>query len=258
VYGLSRSRVDEIERRGMQALGIQSQLGLFVPIDHISHNRVAAPGKMHADLMRPAGFQPAAQVRIAPVACDDLPVRDGVAAVFLRDRHLLAVRRVTADGCVDRAGVFLQIAADDALIGSCQRVVFELRGKMRVGSVVFCRNQKPRRVLVNPVDNAGALFPADTGKRIAAVMQQRVDHRPVRVPRRGVDDNSLGLVDDNHIAVFIADIERNLLRRQIGLLRLRKRQLQHHTGSRFFVLLERLPVCRDQSLRQKPLRLAAA
>ena len=46
----------------MQALGIQSQLGLFVPIDHIAHNRVAAPGKMHADLMRPAGFQPAAQV----------------------------------------------------------------------------------------------------------------------------------------------------------------------------------------------------
>lgn len=112
-----------------------------------------------------------------------------VTAIFL------AVRRVTADGCVDRAGVFLQIAADDALIGSCQRVVFELRGKMRVGSVVFCRNQKPRRVLVNPVDNAGALFPADTGKRIAAVMQQRVGPpSPSGCPGAGWTTIPLGLL----------------------------------------------------------------
>ena len=113
-------------------------------------------------------------------------------------------------------------------------------------------------VMVTFDETTGTLFSAYTGKRVSAMMQQRVDHRPVRVPRRGVDDKALRLVDDNHIAVFIADIERNLLRRQIGLLRLRKRQLQHHTGSRFFVLLERLPVCRDQSLRQKSLRLAAA
>ena len=67
-------------------------------------------------------------MRVSPVARDDLPVRDGIAAVFFRDSHLLAVRRMPSDGRVDRSGILLEIAADDAFVGPCERVVFELRG----------------------------------------------------------------------------------------------------------------------------------
>ena len=99
-----------------------------MPVHRVAHDWVVAPGKVHADLVRPPGLELAAHMRISPVARDDLPVRDGIAAVFFRDGHLLAVRRVAADGRVDRSGILFEIAADDALLGPCERVVFELRG----------------------------------------------------------------------------------------------------------------------------------
>ena len=146
------------------------------------------------------------------------------------------------DGRVDRSGILLEIAADDALVGPRERVVFELRGKMRMRKVVFCRDQEPRRVLVNPVDNAGALFSADTGEGVSAVVQKCIDDRSVRMPRRGVDDKALGLVDDDHVAVFIADIERNVLRLQVRLGGFRKCDVQNHTRARLFVLFKRVPL----------------
>ena len=119
---------------------------------------------------------------------------------------------------------------------------------MRMRKVVFCRDQEPRCVLVNPVDNAGALFPADAGKTVSAVVQKCIDDRSVRMPRRGVDDKTLGLVDDDHIIVFIANIERNVLRLQVCLSGFRKRDIQNHIHTRLFVLFKRLPRKRHKPL----------
>ena len=98
------------------------------------------------------------------------------------------------------------------------------------------------------MDNAGALFPADTGKGVSAVVQKRIDDRSVRMARRGVDDKALGLVDDDHVAVFIADIERNVLRLQVRLGGFRKRDVQNHTRARLFVLFKRTSLKGDKAL----------
>ena len=80
------------------------------------------------------------------------------------------------------------------------------------------------------MDDAGALFPADAGERVAAVCEQRVDQRPVRVPRRGMDDEPLGLVDYDDIRVLVADLQRDRLRLDRDLADLRERQLQRISG----------------------------
>ena len=109
-------------------------------------------------------------------------------------------------------------------------MVLELRGERGVGGVVFRRDDEAGGILVDPVDDAGALFPADAGERVAAVREQRVDQRPVRVPRRGMDDESLGLVDDDDIRVLVADLQRDRLRLDRDLADLRERQLQRISG----------------------------
>lgn len=98
------------------------------------------------------------------------------------------------------------------------------------------------------MDNAGALFSADTGEGVSAVVQKRIDDRSVRMPRRGMDDKTLGLVDDDHVAVFIANIERNVLRLQVCLSGVRKRDIQNHIHTRLFVLFKRLPLEGNKTL----------
>ena len=120
--------VQERQLLRVDALRMQAELRLADAVDGVARDGVADPSHVHADLVRAAGLEAAAQVRILPVARDDLPVRDGIAAVFFRDGHLLAVRRMPPDGRVDRSGILFEIAADDALVGPCERVVFELRG----------------------------------------------------------------------------------------------------------------------------------
>ena len=62
--------------------------------------------------------------------------------------------------------------------------------------VVFGGDDKPGGVLVNAVDDAGALFTADSGKTAAAVVKQSVDKRSVGMPRSGVNDHTSRLVDN--------------------------------------------------------------
>ena len=60
-----------------------------------------------------------------------------------------------------------------------------------------------------------------TEDSVSEVMQQRIHQRSRVVPRAGMHHHSGGLVHDNHIRVFIQDLERQffgfgLQRRQIG------------------------------------------
>ena len=201
---------------------MQAELRLADAVDRVSRDGVADPRHMHADLVRAAGLEAAAQVRILPVARDDLPVRHGLAAVLLRNGHALAVARVAADGRIDRAAVLAEAAADDALIGAAQRVVAELGGKAPVGKVVLRHDEQAGRVAVDAVDDAGAALAAHAGQAVAAVIEQGVDERAVLVPGGRVDDEALRLIDDEHVPVLIDDIERDILRGGLDGPRLRQ------------------------------------
>ena len=76
------------------------------------------------------------------------------------------------------------------------------------------------------MDDAGALFAADAGQRIAAVPQQGVHERPVGVPRRGVHDHAARLVYDDDVPVLIHHVQRDILRDKLGILRFGQEHLK--------------------------------
>ena len=182
----------------------------------------------------------------------------GAAAVLLGDGHLFPVHRVAADGRVDRAGILTQIAADDALIRPGKAVILELRSKMRVRKVVFRGDEQAGCVLVDAVDDAGPLLTADAGERIAAMMDQRVDERPVRMAGRRMDDESFRLVDDDDVVVLVDHVQWNVLRGVFRGLRLRDLHVQDRPGRELRIFLDRPPVQRDGPVLQQPLHGAAA
>ena len=75
----------------MQTLALLAQFFLFVAVDRVAQNGVADVGLMDTDLVGAAGLQLAADVGIAPVAGDDLPMGHGLAGISLSDAHLFPV-----------------------------------------------------------------------------------------------------------------------------------------------------------------------
>ena len=100
-------------------------------------------------------------------------------------------------------------------------MVGELLRQPFVGAVVLGDHQKPRRLLVDAVDDAGAGDSADAAEAAAAMMEQGVDHGAVAVSGGRVDDQPGGLVDDQQMLVLVKDRQRNFLRLVMGRLRFR-------------------------------------
>ena len=126
-----------------------------------------------------------------------------------------------SDGCVHRAAVLLQVAHHQTLIRPRQRVVAELGAEPQMGGVVLGGDDETAGIPVDAVDDAGALLPADAGQRRPAVVEQGVDQRTVRVSRRGMHHQSCRLVDHDDIRILVYHVQRDILRRQRRVPRLR-------------------------------------
>ena len=77
----------------------------------------------------------------------------------------------------------------------------------------------------------GRLTPPDPRKAGAAMGNERVDQRAVRVARRRMDDEAGGLVHDDQVVVFIGDRERDVL--AAGCLVQRRRDVERDRLARF-------------------------
>lgn len=241
----------------VEALTLQTFIGGRGAVGIVAQQRVADAGHVDPDLVGATGLQTAADMGIAPISGDDLPVGHGRLCVFTGDSHALSVRRMAAYGRVHRAAVLPEIAPDNGLIFAVKAVVGELSGQALVSKVVFCYDQKPGGVLVNTVDNTGALLPADTGERIPAVPQQGVHQCTVRMAGGGVDHHTPGFVDHHQIPILIDNIQRNVLGNQGKLFHFRQDDLKAVAGSAFVIFLHRTAVEGDNALLDEPLYRAA-
>ena len=229
----------------VQALPRQTGNLFFCAVHRVAENGMPDVGHVDADLVRASRLEPAADVGIARIAGDDLPMRDRLASTG-DHRHALAVGRVARDGRVHRAAVLAQSAHNDALVGARERVVGELCGEVLV-----------RRVAVDAVDDARAQRAADARERSRAMVQQRVDERAVRVPRRGVDDHAAGLVDHDHVRVLVHHVERNVLRHDLDRLRFGQRHGDVLAARELIAFADGSPVHRDLAALDEPRRLRA-
>ena len=114
----------EAQNTSMQALTLLAKLFFLVTVDRVAQNGVPHIGHMDTDLVGAAGLQLAADVGLPPIPLHPFPMGDGIAGVALGNTHFLAVGGVTANGRVHRAGILLQVAADNGLVGPGHGVVF--------------------------------------------------------------------------------------------------------------------------------------
>ena len=83
---LAAAGMHELELRCVQALTLQPLFGTGRTVQPVAEEGMPDVRHMHPNLVRAPGLKTAAHMGVAPIAGDDLPVRDRIAGVFLRDR----------------------------------------------------------------------------------------------------------------------------------------------------------------------------
>ena len=191
--------------RARAAPAAETRIGPSAAVRGIADERMAERGEMHADLVRAAGLEPAAQQRRVAEALEDVDVR---ARRLARgdDRHRRALGRMAADRRVDR------VAAREVARGE-REVLARHRARLQLAHEVGVRRQRLRddqeaaRVLVEPMHDAGARH----ARELRRVMQQRVEQRAVAVAGARMHDEPGRLVDDEERVVLGNDRQRDRL-----------------------------------------------
>ena len=217
---------------------------------------MAEIGHVNPDLMGAAGFQTALHIGRAGIALQHRPMGHGIPAAG-HHGHLLPIRRAAADGGVDRACILPEIPHDNAAVCPGQCMILKLCRQSDMGKVVLRRNDEAGGIPVNAVDNAGAQLPIDAGEGTAAVVHQGIDQRPVRVSRRGMYHQSLGLVDYNNVIVLVHHVQRDVLRDKIHRFRLRKPHRNGFPPRQAGILCQRFSIRRNPACLHKLLRCGA-
>ena len=89
-----------------------------------------------------------------------------------------------------------------------------------VGGFRLGDDQQPAGVFIEAMDNARPPNSADSGQTRAAMADQGVDESAVGVSRRGMNNQTGRLVDDDEMCVLETNVERDRLRYRACLFRL--------------------------------------
>ena len=179
-------------------------------VDGIADDRETEVGQMDADLVGAPRFDFDIEEREATEGRGDRVVGYGRFAVWWIGGHPLAVDGMAADRRRNATRPRHGDAMHQRLIDLAHAAILELRRQRVKGSIVLRHDEQSARLLVQPVDDSRPLHAADAAEG-AAVVQQRVDQRAARVPRRGMDDQAGGLVENENIGIFKDHIERQSL-----------------------------------------------
>ena len=213
MQALAGDRVVEGELPGVEheAAG----LGGGLAVDGIADERGAFVMEVDADLVGAAGVEMAEDERGegGGVGGEDFVIGDGgLAAGRIDDGHFLAVHGVAADVGEDAVLRGLRDALGDGEVEFFHGPAGELADERLVGDVRLGDDDAAGGVLIQPVDDAGALDAADAGELALAMMQQGIDQRAVGISRCRMDDHAGALVEDDQIVILEEDFQREVLR----------------------------------------------
>ena len=120
---------------------------------------------------------------------------------------------------VDNTRRCLYLAVDQGKVSLFHLALLKLAAEAFVGHVGFCYEHGPGGVLVQPVDDTRPKLPPNA-RQIPAMMEKGVYQGSGAVARAGVYDEAGGFVQDDDMAVFVQDRQRDRFRRAIdGLWR---------------------------------------
>ncbi len=139
-----------------------------------------------------------------------------VLAVF-KHRHDFPVLQTASYVTRDSTAVFFNIAQRDSEVFAFRRMVRKLLGEEGHGVFVARNDQQAGRILIDAVHQAWALAFVAIRQMLKEV-QQSIDQGVRIVPIARVNHHAGGLIDDDHIAVFVDDIQVQILRKKFNLL----------------------------------------
>jgi hypothetical protein len=193
------------------------------------------------------GGEAALQQRQAGLPCANCAVaREGELPAVVHHRHPFAVAFVAADGALDLSTQRLRQTPDQRLVAAIEVAVGEGRGQGVGGKLGFGYDHDAGSVLVQTMHDARAALGADAGEPGAAMREQRVHQRTVKVARRRMHHQSSGFVEDDKVGVFVQDRERDRLRPRGRLYRRGQIQDVGGSGSNQFSRLGDRPVAAAQ------------
>ncbi len=143
---------------------------------------------------------------------EDAPVRAGFARVRKGSatprRHADAPLRVAADCEIDASVVLFEHTLDQRDVRFLDAALSESLAEFRMCGVILGDQDDAGGVFVQPMNDPGTDRVAALRERLAAA-EQRVDQRAASVPGARMNRHARGFVDNDHVVVFVEDVERN-------------------------------------------------
>lgn len=120
---------------------------------------------------------------------------------------------MAGERCCDRAGRALRYAPYESEIiagqGHAAAVIGKDRREPPVRRIALGNDEQARCILVEPMDDARPLDPADAREAGAAMGDEPIDQRARRMARRRMDHQSRRLVENDEMLVLEADRKRH-------------------------------------------------
>mgnify|MGYP001771280974 CR=1 FL=1 len=148
---------------------------------------------------------------------------------------------------VDRAILMCEVPMHQRVIQPGHALALQLRRQIKMRGVILGHDDEPCRVFVDPVHDSRTHHAVDAGK-VMAMIKQGIDKRVSLIARSRVHDHAAGLIDDDDIFIFIADIQRDVLRLHIQRLRIIIAEHDLIPRSRFVAALARRTIDRHPAL----------
>lgn len=181
-------------------------------VKRVAQHRMAQRGKVHANLVRPAGMQLHFQQAGGTNAREDPPIRASGAGIRQKCRasrcHPGAPVRVARDGQFDSSRLFFDLSLDQCDIDFLDGSLPEGLRQLCVRVIISCYQQDTGSFLVKTVDNSRPQRIVRFRERLAAA-EQRVYKRPGVIPCPGMNRHSCGLVHRDHIVIFVKNVQWN-------------------------------------------------
>ena len=178
-------------------------------VERIAHDRMARVTAMYANLVRTSRFQLQFQKR-----CNRKELLGNVMRTAfltaLHHSHLETILRVTANRSVNRSFEVTRATPYKRIVRAMERTRFKLVRQMPMSGIVFRDHHKPRRILVQTMDNPRTERTVHGRKIFLEVVQESCGKRSLAHTITRVHHQIARLVDDHDIVIFVNDVQRNI------------------------------------------------
>lgn len=168
-------------------------------------------GEMHANLVGAASRKTALEkCRGHAVPLERAVVRQcRFTLVFRDDGHFGPIAAAATDITLDITLERHWCAPNEGVIGAFDGPGFELRGQRGMRFVGLCRHDKAARILVEAMDDTWPPHATDPRQAIAAMRDQGIHQRSVRLARTRMNCHAGRFVDHQKRIVLVEDIKRD-------------------------------------------------